>query len=170
MVIFSKPRLVILFLTLIFLTCATSPTFVTAASKPQVTDNVVSKLQNVSVQLNGYVNPGGLNTSYRFRYGTSTSYGKIAGPSDIGSGTNWINVNAGLFLLSPNTTYYYRLEASNSAGTTYGDARSFRTYSSPQNNAKPTITTGAVYKVTSASGVLSGTINPNGDNTTWFFK
>ena len=170
MVIFSKPRLVILFLALIFLTCTISPTFVAAASKPQVTDNVVSKLQNVSVQLNGYVNPGGLNTSYRFRYGTSTAYGKSTSPLDIGAGTTWIDVNSGLFLLSSNTTYYYRLEASNSVGTTYGNTRSFRTYSSPQNNAKPTITTGVVYKVTSASGVLSGTINSNGDNTTWFFK
>ena len=168
--IFSRPRLVISFLFLIFLTFTISPSLVTAVSKPQVTDNVVSKLQNVSVQLNGYVNPGGLSTSYRFRYGTSTAYGKSTGPSDIGAGTSWIDVNSGLFLLSPNTTYYYRLEASNSAGTTYGEARSFRTYSSPQNNAKPTITTGAVYKVTSASGALSGTINPNGDDTTWFFK
>jgi len=167
---FSRTRLIISLLFLIFLTFAISPTPVTAASKPQVLDNLVSKLQNVSVQLNGYVNPSGLNTTYRFRYGTSTSYGKFTGSSKIGSETSWLKVNAGLFSLSPNTTYYYRLEASNSAGTTYGEASSFRTYSSPQTTTQPSVSTGAAYKVTSSSAMLSGTINPNGTETRWYFR
>jgi len=167
---FSRTRLIISLLFLIFLTFAISPTPVTAASKPQVLDNLVSKLQNVSVQLNGYVNPSGLNTTYRFRYGTSTSYGKFTGSSKIGSETSWLKVNAGLFSLSPNTTYYYRLEASNSAGTTYGEARSFRTYSSPQTSTQPSVSTGAAYKVTSSSAMLSGTINPSGEEAAWYFK
>src|SRR4029077_2665668 len=71
--------------------------------------------------LNGYVNPGGLETTYHFEYGPTTSYGtNLPIPNaSVGSGVLWKAVSqtitGGLWGL-----YHYRLVATNSSGTIYG--------------------------------------------------
>lgn len=79
--------------------------------------------------LNGTVNPEGLPTSYRFEYGTTTSYGSSApaSPAPAGSGTSDVAVAEGLTGLEPGTTYHYRLVATNAEGTGYGEDRTFTT-------------------------------------------
>jgi len=78
----------------------------------------------------GNVNSEGLDAHYYFEYGTSTSYGSDAPMppgNDAGSGTNEVPVRVGISGLTADTLYHYRLVASNSTGTSYGDDRTFTT-------------------------------------------
>ncbi len=79
--------------------------------------------------LRGTVNPEGYETSYQFEYGTTTAYGsKVPGESeDAGSGTSNVAVSGAVSGFEPNTTYHFRLVASNEAGTDYGEDRTFTT-------------------------------------------
>jgi hypothetical protein len=62
-------------------------------------------------------------------------------------------------ILSPGTTYQYRLVASSSAGTTYGSWRSFTTLPLVVMEA-PSATTGSASAVTATSATLNAVINP----------
>jgi hypothetical protein len=80
-----------------------------------------------SAKLNGTVNPNGSTTAVHFEWGRSTLYGDTTQFQSIGSDTTRVIVSDSLTLLSPNTMYYCRMVASNSAGTVYGDVLSFTT-------------------------------------------
>ena len=76
--------------------------------------------------------------------------------------------------LDPNTTYYYRLNAQNSYGTTNENVFSFKTEpltppAPPSGNA-PTSVTDEATGVTKAEAVLHGQVNPNGAATTYYFE
>jgi hypothetical protein len=79
--------------------------------------------------LNGYVNPEGKETTYRFEYGETTSYGNHAPASNAsaGSGSVWQAVSQSIGSLEVGTTYHYRLVATNSSGTVYGKDQTFTT-------------------------------------------
>ena len=78
-------------------------------------------------KLNGTVNPEGKQTSYRFEYGTTTSYGtKVPVPSaNVGAGTSNIKVSQTVTGLQSKTIYHFRLVATSSAGTTNGGDQTF---------------------------------------------
>ncbi|GAJ01582.1 unnamed protein product, partial [marine sediment metagenome] len=67
----------------------------------------------------------GASTTYYFEYGTT--YGSTTTETDAGSGTEEVSVSADLTGLSEGTTYHFRLVATNSAGTDYGDDATFTT-------------------------------------------
>jgi phosphodiesterase/alkaline phosphatase D-like protein len=77
--------------------------------------------------LGGSVNPEGQPTTYVFQYGTSSAYGSQTPSTSAGSGTKAVSASAVLGGLAPNTTYHYRLAATNVNGTTYGHDLSFKT-------------------------------------------
>jgi hypothetical protein len=85
-----------------------------------VTDPATS-VTLTGAKLNGYVNPGSLETSYHFEYGPTTAYGtKIPVPNaSLGSGVLWKGVSQSITGLQG--TYHYRLVATNSSGTIYGE-------------------------------------------------
>jgi len=84
--------------------------------------------------LNATVNPNGAETSYRFEYGTTTSYGtKVPIPDKaIGSGESDVEVNQTPSGLKASTTYHYRVVATNAEGTTYGQDKTFVTGGGPK--------------------------------------
>ncbi|MEX2105645.1 MAG: NHL repeat-containing protein [Solirubrobacterales bacterium] len=96
---------------------------------PEALTQAASDIKEREATLNGAINPSGGATTYRFEYGTSTSYGKgaPAPAKDAGSGTETIAVSEPVGGLAPLTTYHYRLVASNGVETTYGEDRSFKT-------------------------------------------
>ena len=79
-----------------------------------------------SAVLNGTVSPNGLTTTYYFEYGTTTAYGLVTASWTTDADAS---VSATVDALSAQTTYHYRLVATNSSGTSYGSDRSFQTAS-----------------------------------------
>jgi hypothetical protein len=99
--------------------------------KPSVTTEAASGITSSGATLNGSVNPHGLSTTYKFEYGTTKgSLTKSTAPVNIGSGTTSQKVKAEVGL-EPGTLYYFRISASNSAGTTLGSELSFTTSAGP---------------------------------------
>jgi WD40 repeat protein len=94
---------------------------------PTVETRTATDVTATSATLNAIVNPNGLATSVHFEWGTSTAYGRKTPAQSIGPGMININVSANLTGLSPNTTYHFRVVASNSAGPRFGSNASFRT-------------------------------------------
>jgi hypothetical protein len=94
---------------------------------PAVTTGAAKSTTATSATLTGTVNPEGQATTYHFQYGLTTSYGSVTPSANAGSGTKNSAVAAMIASLTPNTTYHYRLVATNATGTTMGADRSFKT-------------------------------------------
>ncbi|HET6241915.1 MAG TPA: fibronectin type III domain-containing protein, partial [Arthrobacter sp.] len=79
-----------------------------------------SSVTPTSATLNGWVNPEGTETSYRFEYGPSKSYGSFvpASPVSVGTGNLWKPASQNVSL-QPGV-YHYRLVTTNKNGTRYG--------------------------------------------------
>ena len=86
--------------------------FSTPPVAPVVSEEFADEDSAGSAALHAHVNPGGTETTYRFEYGTTTSYGTTI-PGDVGSGPVAIPVKVALQALAPNTLYHYRLVAGN---------------------------------------------------------
>src|SRR4051812_18112555 len=92
---------------------------VAQAAVPTVGIVGASDIQGGSALLRGVGNPEGLPTPYRFEY---TPHPGSAGalktiPTPAGSDSAAKAVRAAISDLAPNTTYYYRLTATNSSGS-----------------------------------------------------
>ena len=135
-----------------------------AVAAPTAITGPVSAVGTTSATATGTVNPNGQSTSWYFEYGTSTSYGRRTSTRNAGSGTTNVRVSAALTGLAPGTTYHYRLVATSGAGTTRGGDGVFTTSSAP------VAVTGAASGVTPTTATLSGSVDPNGRATTWFFE
>jgi hypothetical protein len=94
---------------------------------PDARTEAAKDVKASSATLAGTVGPQGLEASFRFEYGTSSSYGSTTSNGVAGAGMSTMPVSAALQRLSPNTVYHYRLVAINSAGTSYGADMTFRT-------------------------------------------
>jgi len=99
------------------------------AAAPTVGSASATDIQGASALLKGKVNPQGLSTTTWFEYGTAAN---LAGatktpPKPAGSGLGEEEARAAISGLTPNTTYYFRLVASNSSGATTGTTQSFKT-------------------------------------------
>jgi hypothetical protein len=106
-----------------------------ASGPPSVATQPATAVTGGAGTLNGTVNPNDFATTYRFEYGTSTSYGTSVPVPDApaGSGKLIEQVHQAITGLQPDTTYHYRLVATNSHGTSDGEDNSFAT-------APPTVT------------------------------
>jgi outer membrane protein assembly factor BamB len=100
-----------------------------ATGRPFVGDAGASGVTQSSANLSGTLNPNGQATTYHFEYGTTASYGSQTPDQSAGAGTTDQQVSANLPSLSPNTTYHFRLDATNAGGTTQGQDRTFTTNS-----------------------------------------
>ncbi len=135
------------------------------AGKPVASTKPATDLAPNSARLNGTVNPNGIMTTHYWEYGPTTAYGVKTQTWGDGSGTTAQNVWAQLSGLSGTTTYHFRFVAVNGAGTVYGDDMTFAT-----TPPAPSVTTGPAGRITTKSAVLTGTVNPNGLQTTCHFE
>jgi hypothetical protein len=94
---------------------------------PQSTTEAATGVAKSEAILNATVNPNGEETTYKFEYGTSTSYGtSVPVPAkSIGSGAKGVKVSEAIGGLSANTTYHFRVVAENAVGITKGGDEAF---------------------------------------------
>ena len=138
-----------------------------AATKPTVTTGSTSNVTATSATLTGTVNANGLSTTAWFEYGTvQGTYGSKSSTQTV-TGSNDTTVSSTITGLTAETTYYYRIAAQNSAGTSYGSEMTFL-YSSK--GSAPTVTTDAATDVTTTTATLNGKVNANGISTTAWFE
>jgi hypothetical protein len=138
-------------------------TFVASAA-PTVTTTAASSVNDTTATVHGSVNPNGQATTVYFEYGTSTSYGTKTPAASGGSGTSTRNVSAALRGLTAGASYHFRLVATNAAGTTSGADQAFTT------SGQPVSHTGTSSGVTDTAATLTGTVDPAGHSTSWYFE
>jgi hypothetical protein len=100
-----------------------------AIAAPAATTTAATNVTSTSATLNGTVTAKGAPTTYHFQYGTSTAYGSVT-PNQTQAAVNGNNAqpaSASVTGLSPNTTYHFRIVATNSAGTVNGADLTFKT-------------------------------------------
>ncbi|MBU0484942.1 MAG: fibronectin type III domain-containing protein [Proteobacteria bacterium] len=149
-------------------TTGAEKTFKTAAlALPTASTGTAKNVTKSSATVTGTVNPNDTPTSYWFWYGTSTQYtSHTTGQTGL-TGKNDIAVSTDLIGLAPNTTYYYRISVNNIKGSAQGQDKSFKT---SDLSKAPVVNTSATRKITSSSAEISGTVNPNGLATTYYFQ
>jgi hypothetical protein len=138
---------------------------------PDVTTEPASGVTPVSATLNGTVNPDKAGeATCRFEWGTTTEFGKIAPcePEGVAEGGAPVPVHAALSGLAPDTTYHYRLQATNRADahTNSGEARQDREFTT----SGPGIHEESVTNVAATSATLDASIDPNHAPTTYYFQ
>ncbi len=144
----------------------------TTPNIPTVTTTAATFIEGDTAQLNGTVNPNGAQTTAWYRFGTShpgtcnDAFGTrlpVSGGSSVGSGSSPTS-HIDYPTLTPGTTYYFCLIASNIVGVGYGAVLSFST------PAAPTVTADAATLVTANSATLNATVNPGGAATQIYFR
>lgn len=161
--------------------CEPEATFITLPPDPAASTGAASGITQTAASLAGAVTPGSTgpnsDTTWRFQYGTDTSYtgGSVpVTPGDAGMGTGAVPVSTALKGLAPNTTYHYRLLASNTNADPAADPA-----------AAPQVADGAGHTLTtlppeplagqpsglSETGVtLNGHVNPGGHDLHYSFQ
>jgi hypothetical protein len=128
---------------------------------PDLTTTAATEVKQFTATLNGTVDPagGGQVESCEFEYGTTSSYGQTAPCSPATPYASATNVNARVSALQPDTTYHFRVKASNSNGIV--------SYSSDQTLSTLAVAvTGQATNVTGTSATLGGTVDPDGTTIT----
>lgn len=143
----------------------------TTLGPPQVSESAEvarsKKAGQDSAVLQGDVNPDGRETTYRFEYGLTTSYGTNVpvSPVMIGAGEESIEVApAELSGLTVGTIYHYRLVATNEYGTTDGPDEQFTTLGAALVDSE------SVSSVEARAATLEAEINPLGSDTHYYFQ
>jgi len=119
-----------------------------------------------AVNLEALVNPRGATTQAYFEYGASKtepeSYGHKTAVKEIASGTSNVEVVELEVPLEPVTEYHYRVVATNSHGTTYGQDVSFK------NSSRGT--TEATTEIGPSYATFNATVDPEGQKTYYQFE
>jgi hypothetical protein len=149
-------------------------TFETEVAKPpSVGSEGAVHITSDGAELEAKVNPNFQTTEYHFEYATKATEQILEGVVATMSGsppapplTGGEEQLAGPVdltgQLTPGTTYFYRVVATNGTGRTEGPVESFETLA-----ALPTISTGQAEAVTGTTALLSGSIDPRGGPTSY---
>jgi hypothetical protein len=141
-------------------------TFTTTGQPPTAQTQTATLVAATSAHLNASINPNGSDTTAYFQYGLTTTYGNTTTSGDFGTSSQTVGYT--VTGLSPNTTYHFRIVASNGAGTSYGSDLTFITPTSP--TAGPIVQTLPATSVATTTAQLNGSLNPNGNSTTAHFE
>jgi hypothetical protein len=138
--------------------------------KPIIGVESDSELSSTGVTLSAYVNPNYQETTYTFEYSTSKATVEkgegepIPGSEPLPAEYAELPVSGtagSLTPLTPRTTYYYRVVATNGTGTEGGPVQEFVT------QATPVVSSGSAEDVTRSTATLLDELNPSGASTTY---
>jgi hypothetical protein len=127
--------------------------FTTLPAPPDVSGVGVREVTDRTAVLAGRVDPNRSHTTYRFEYGTDTSYGSATAVDNAGSGATPVPVSKVVTGLRPGTTYHFRLVATSAAGETPGSDQTFTTAANPPQPS------GRVYEMVSPLDKNGGNID-----------
>ena len=137
--------------------------------RPDVATGSASNVGPTSATLNGTVNPDKAGAATcRFEWGTSKSFGEVAPcePEAVAEGGSPVPVHATLSGLAPDTSYDYRLQASNQNGINPGEPVQDAEFTTPG----PGIHHESVANVAATSATMQATIDPHTASTTYYFQ
>jgi NHL repeat len=165
--------------------------FTTLAPSPSAVTEGANEVSSNAALVTGTVVPGSSGaaseTSWCFQYGPTELTGYTMGflpatpAGDAGQGTSPVPVTVRLTRLQPGTTYRYRLVAVNSSGSrlsstacnteggheTDGAEGQFTT--SP-NGSVPIVASGPAKSISQTSAMLTGSVDPEGVRTVYYFQ
>jgi hypothetical protein len=107
----------------------TVASFVTLGGLPVISSGAASAITSDAATLSGTVNANSVATQAFFQYSRASDFSTLDGTVVAGdvTGTETATLSAQITGLEPGTTYYWRLAATNTAGTTVGGTQSFAT-------------------------------------------
>jgi hypothetical protein len=135
---------------------------------PDVATDPPSDLRPESVTLMGTVNPDGAGVAKcQFEWGTTPSLGKVVPcVEEVANGESPVPVQAQLAGLERDTTYYYRLQASDQNGTNVGEPRQTQSFTT----LGVILRAESVADVTATAATLEATIDPDKQPTSYYFQ
>ena len=130
----------------------------TTLTTPTVTTNTVSNVTATTASCGGNVtSTGGASVTAR-GVCWSISQNPTVSDSHTTDGSSTGSFTSSITGLTANTIYYVRAYATNSAGTAYGDQRTFTTTA----GSEPTVTTNTVSNVTTTTATCGGNVSNTG--------
>jgi sugar lactone lactonase YvrE len=136
----------------------------TTSGPPQIQSEPTSAITHEAATLNAKIDPGELETSYHFEYGTTTAYGTEVPAGKLAAGEAFAPVSAPLTGLKIGTVYHFRVVGENSAGKTIGPDQVFET-------VPPALIEGtSTIEVSSSAATLEAQVNPLGHDSTYYFQ
>jgi phosphodiesterase/alkaline phosphatase D-like protein len=164
---FTFQRAAVALLALILMVLS-HPRELAGESAPTVETFAAFNVTYDSASLGGTINPNGLYTFYYFEWGTTVSYGHSTEQVAIGFEQSLFPQQSVINgLLRASTPYHFRIVATNSAGTSYGQDAVFTTQQLPSEG--PLVITREASNITSNSARLNGVVNPNGRSTSFWY-
>jgi len=144
--------------------------FTTLPNPPVAATGAPSSVTSSSATLNGAVNPNGAPATVYFEYGLTTAYGQSTTIQRIAAGFETLSVSAPDLTLIQGAAYNYRLVASTSAGTVFGENVLFRVVDGGGSGtgvptAPPEVSTGSAAGIQTESAIFRGAVNANGGTT-----
>lgn len=106
-------------------------------SPPEIIQVPAGQISHTSLRLSAGLYPHGLATTYYFEYGPTADYGFSTSLVKTESQDRFVLANAFIRNLDEQTSYHFRLTASNRLGTTYGEDTILTTLQCPPGTYSP---------------------------------
>lgn len=135
---------------------------------PTATTLAASGVERSAAHLKGQVVPNKIATKYWFEYGTTANLGSVTSLQSVGDGSVAVAAESAVNALASGTTYFYRINAQNKFGTVNGSILTLKTLGSVA--SAPVVATDPITDVATTTATLSGTVNPRGAATMYWFE
>ena len=133
-----------------------------------LTTEPATNIARNTATLNAAFNGDGEETHYFFEWGPTTSYGNDSATppgTSAGSPSTPQSLSFELSGLTVETTYHYRIVASNAAGTSYGADQSFKTLAAVEK-----LSTDPATNITASSATINASYTGIGEDVHYYFE